>query len=60
MLQTALTISAQPFDSADWGPYGWVPVPDTDPRDKALRKQRLREGWRRVREWFGKRGAAAP
>jgi hypothetical protein len=34
---TALTISAQPFDSAEWGPYGWVPVPDTDPRDGSSR-----------------------
>ena len=33
----ALTISAQPFDPADWGPYGWVPVPDTDPRDGSSR-----------------------
>ena len=30
---TALTISARPFDPADWRPYGWVPVSDTDPRD---------------------------
>jgi ureidoglycolate hydrolase len=33
----ALTLSAQPFDPADWGPYGWVPVPDTDPRDGSSR-----------------------
>ncbi len=34
---TALAISAQPFDAADWGPYGWVPVPDSDPRDGSSR-----------------------
>ena len=34
---TGLTISAQPFDPADWSPYGWVPVPDTDPRDGSSR-----------------------
>jgi ureidoglycolate hydrolase len=34
---TALTISAQPFDPVGWIPYGWVPVPDTDPRDGTSR-----------------------
>jgi hypothetical protein len=36
---------------------GW---PDTDPRDKALRKQQLRERWRRLAALFRKRSAAAP
>jgi hypothetical protein len=34
--------------------------PDTDPRDKAPRKQRFRERWRRIRDWFGRRRAPAP
>jgi Ureidoglycolate lyase len=34
---TARTISAQPFDPSDWSPYGWVPVPDTDPQDGSSR-----------------------
>jgi ureidoglycolate hydrolase len=37
MQHTALTITARRFDPADWAPYGWVPVPDTDPRDGTSR-----------------------
>jgi ureidoglycolate hydrolase len=37
MSAAVLTISAQPFDPAEWGPYGWVPVPDGDPRDGSSR-----------------------
>ncbi len=42
MPATALTISAQPFDAAGWGPYGWVPLQDTDPQDG---KSRLHFEW---------------
>ncbi|HZY86662.1 MAG TPA: DUF4347 domain-containing protein [Gemmataceae bacterium] len=34
--------------------------PDVDPRDKALRKPRLRERWRRFAALFRRRGAAVP
>jgi ureidoglycolate hydrolase len=34
---TALAISAQPFDRVGWHPYGWVPLPDTDPGDGSSR-----------------------
>jgi Ureidoglycolate lyase len=37
MSAAVLTISARPFDPAEWGPYGWVPVPDGDPRDGSSR-----------------------
>jgi ureidoglycolate hydrolase len=37
MSPAVLTISAQPFAPAEWGPYGWVPVPDSDPRDGSSR-----------------------
>lgn len=33
MHHTARSIAAQQFDPAEWGPYGWVPLADTDPRD---------------------------
>lgn len=39
---TAAAITAQKFDPAEWAPYGWVPVPDTDPRDG---KARLEFEW---------------
>src|SRR5260370_35957192 len=29
----ARTIEAEQFDATQWGPYGWVPLPDTDARD---------------------------
>jgi hypothetical protein len=29
----ARTIEAERFDDAQWEPYGWVPLPDTDARD---------------------------
>jgi ureidoglycolate hydrolase len=29
----ARTIEAEKFDAARWEPYGWVPLPDNDPRD---------------------------
>jgi ureidoglycolate hydrolase len=29
----ARAVAAEQFDAATWGPYGWVPLPDTDPRD---------------------------
>jgi hypothetical protein len=33
MQSLAGTISAQQFDPAEWQPYGWVLLADTDPRD---------------------------
>jgi len=33
MHRTARSIAAQQFDPAEWSPYGWVPLADTDPRD---------------------------
>jgi ureidoglycolate hydrolase len=37
MPDTAMSITPQQFDPADWKPYGWVPVLDTDPRDGSSR-----------------------
>lgn len=37
MQSMAMAITAQQFDPSKWGPYGWVPVPDTDPRDGTSR-----------------------
>lgn len=37
MEHTTTAIAAQQFDPAEWGPYGWVPVRDTDPRDGVAR-----------------------
>jgi ureidoglycolate hydrolase len=37
MHDTAMSITPRQFDSVDWQPYGWIPVPDTDPRDGASR-----------------------
>jgi ureidoglycolate hydrolase len=42
MEHTAAAITPQQFDSAEWAPYGWVPVADTDPRDG---KARLEFEW---------------
>lgn len=42
MPETAMTITAQRFDPAGWAPYGWVPVPDSDPRDG---RSRLEYQW---------------
>ena len=33
MQDTAMSIQAQRFEPADWKPFGWVPVADTDPSD---------------------------
>jgi ureidoglycolate hydrolase len=33
MQETAVSIRAQEFDPAEWKPFGWVPVADTDPSD---------------------------
>jgi Ureidoglycolate lyase len=33
VFEFARTIEAEKFDAARWEPYGWVPIPDTDPRD---------------------------
>jgi hypothetical protein len=50
----------------DWGGLARLQLgrepdwPDVDPRDKALRKQQLRERWRRFAALFRKRPAAAP
>lgn len=33
MPDTLTAITATRFDPAEWDPYGWVPVADTDPRD---------------------------
>lgn len=33
MERFARTIEAEKFEPAAWGPYGWVPLPDTDPGD---------------------------
>jgi ureidoglycolate hydrolase len=37
MPASCMTITAQPFDPGGWAPFGWVPVPDTDPRDGSSR-----------------------
>jgi ureidoglycolate hydrolase len=42
MHRTARSIAAQQFDPAEWSPYGWVPLADTDPRDG---KSRLHFEW---------------
>jgi ureidoglycolate hydrolase len=33
MTAISRTITAEKFSAAEWAPYGWVPLPDTDPRD---------------------------
>jgi ureidoglycolate hydrolase len=33
MTAIARTITAEKFSAAEWEPYGWVPLADTDPRD---------------------------
>src|ERR1700674_374606 len=33
MTGTARIMTAEKFDAAQWSPYGWVPLPDTDARD---------------------------
>ncbi len=33
MQDTAMSIRAEEFDAAEWKPFGWVPVADTDPSD---------------------------
>ena len=42
MPAAARTIETEPFDEAQWAPFGWVPVRDTDERDG---KQRLHYDW---------------
>jgi ureidoglycolate hydrolase len=37
MEHTAPAITALPFNPAEWAPYGWIPVPDTDPSDGSAR-----------------------
>jgi ureidoglycolate hydrolase len=33
MTNFARTIEAEKFDAEHWQPFGWVPLPDTDPHD---------------------------
>ncbi|HXX90083.1 MAG TPA: ureidoglycolate lyase [Acidimicrobiales bacterium] len=42
MTAVARTIAAGPLDAASWAPFGWLPVPDTDPSDGS---QRLHFEW---------------
>jgi hypothetical protein len=32
-------IEATPLTAADWSPFGWIPLRDTDPRDGEARLQ---------------------
>lgn len=42
MGEAACRVSAAPLTEADWAPFGWIPVMDTDSRDGT---QRLSFGW---------------
>ncbi len=33
---TARVIAARPLTAQDWAPFGWLPVADSDPRDREL------------------------
>jgi ureidoglycolate hydrolase len=40
--QPMQTVIAEPVSKAAWAPFGWIPVPDTDPTDGS---QRLEYAW---------------